>query len=170
MRGKIIYSGGMDVDILPEGASKGEGLKFLLRQVGSHIPLSGGGLLRQGQRHHGHDAWQRMRCSEEPNFDRLAVTTNPQCCIVQIKEAGNAPKDGVMVCGDSGNDVELFAVPGVRGCMVVNAHQELKQWCDAHASPDLFQASTAPACRPLFRLTRHCSSCICSCWPMHAIL
>ena len=37
VRGKIIYSGGMDVDILPEGASKGEGLKFLLRQVGSHI-------------------------------------------------------------------------------------------------------------------------------------
>ena len=61
--------------------------------------------------------------------------------MAQIKEAGNAPKDGVMVCGDSGNDVELFAVPGVRGCMVVNAHQELKQWCDAHPSPDLFQAS-----------------------------
>ena len=58
---------------------------------------------------------------------------------LQIKEAGNAPKDGVMVCGDSGNDVELFAVPGVRGCMVVNAHPELKQWCDAHASTDLFQ-------------------------------
>jgi len=63
---------------------------------------------------------------------------------VQIKEAGNTPKDGVMVCGDSGNDVELFAVPKVRGCMVVNAHQELKQWCDAHPSPDLFQASLLP--------------------------
>lgn len=58
---------------------------------------------------------------------------------VQIKEAGNAPKDGVMVCGDSGNDVELFAVPGVRGCMVVNAHDELKDWCNAHASPQIFQ-------------------------------
>ena len=63
---------------------------------------------------------------------------------LQIKEAGNAPKDGVMVCGDSGNDVELFAVPGVRGCMVVNAHPELKQWCDAHASPDLFQVKADP--------------------------
>ncbi|BDA47308.1 Sucrose-phosphatase 1 [Coccomyxa sp. Obi] len=90
VRVKLIYSGGVDLDILPEGASKGKGLEFLLRQ---------------------------------------------------IKEAGNAPKDGVMVCGDSGNDVELFAVPGVRGCMVVNAHDELKDWCNAHASPQIFQAS-----------------------------
>ena len=45
-----------------------------------------------------------------------------------------------MVCGDSGNDVELFAVPGVRGCMVVNAHPELRAWCDAHQAPSLFQA------------------------------
>lgn len=57
----------------------------------------------------------------------------------QIEEAGHAPPDGVMVCGDSGNDVELFAVPGVRGCMVENAHTELREWCNAHASPDIFQ-------------------------------
>jgi phosphoserine phosphatase len=61
----------------------------------------------------------------------------------QVDEAGTAPKDGVMVCGDSGNDIELFAVPGVRGCMVVNAHPELRKWCDAHRSPALFQARTA---------------------------
>ena len=30
---QVIYSGGMDVDILPKGASKGDGLKFLLREV-----------------------------------------------------------------------------------------------------------------------------------------
>lgn len=50
-----------------------------------------------------------------------------------------APKDGVLVNGDSGNDIELFAVPGVRGCMVANAHPELKKWCHAHPSPNLFQ-------------------------------
>lgn len=32
---KVIYSGGADVDILAAGASKGEGLKFLLKQARS---------------------------------------------------------------------------------------------------------------------------------------
>ena len=59
----------------------------------------------------------------------------------QVKELVGAPKDGVLVNGDSGNDIELFAVPGVCGCMVVNAHPELKKWCDAHASQKLFQVS-----------------------------
>jgi len=30
---QVIYSGGMDVDILPQGASKGAGRKFRLRAV-----------------------------------------------------------------------------------------------------------------------------------------
>jgi hydroxymethylpyrimidine pyrophosphatase-like HAD family hydrolase len=58
---------------------------------------------------------------------------------LQVKELVGPPNDGVLVNGDSGNDIELFAVPGVRGCMVVNAHPELKKWCDAHPSPNLFQ-------------------------------
>lgn len=63
----VIFSAGVDLDILPSRASKGKALSFLLKQMES--------------------------------------------------KAGR-PEVGVMVCGDSGNDIELFAVPGVHGCMV----------------------------------------------------
>ena len=62
--------------------------------------------------------------------------------VFQIEELVGAPEDGVLVNGDSGNDIELFAVPGVRGTMVSNAHPELRQWVEAHASPNIFQASS----------------------------
>ena len=65
---------------------------------------------------------------------------------LKVQELVGPPKDGVLVNGDSGNDIELFAVPGVRGCMVVNAHPELKKWCDAHPSSNLFQVCCFCAC------------------------
>lgn len=34
-----------------------------------------------------------------------------------------------LVCGDSGNDVELIAVDNVRACIVANSKPELRQWC-----------------------------------------
>ena len=77
----VIFSGGEDVDILPDRASKGRALAFLLHQI------------------------------EEAR--------------------GNRPPAGVLVAGDSGNDIELFSVPGVLGCVVANAHKELLEWCDA---------------------------------------
>ena len=46
VRAKLIYSGGVDLDILPEGASKGQGLEFLLRQVHFPLPASARDLLQ----------------------------------------------------------------------------------------------------------------------------
>lgn len=84
----VIYSAGVDVDILPASASKGKALAFLLEEM---------------------------------------------------EKGPGRPARGTLVAGDSGNDVELFAVPGVYGCMVANAHPELRQWCDEHPSERLFQ-------------------------------
>lgn len=57
----------------------------------------------------------------------------------QLEGRVGAPVQGVLVNGDSGNDIELFQVPGVKGTMVSNAHPELQDWVAAHPSPNIFK-------------------------------
>lgn len=59
----------------------------------------------------------------------------------QMEAGAGLPEAGVMVCGDSGNDVELFAVPGVHGCVVANAHKELREWADANMHDRIYMAT-----------------------------
>ncbi|KAJ7522289.1 hypothetical protein O6H91_18G004800 [Diphasiastrum complanatum] len=76
---KLIYSGSIDLDVVPLRAGKGEALAYILEKAKA-------------------EKW--------------------------------APNN-VLVCGDSGNDIELFAVEGVNGVIVENAHEELVKWYES---------------------------------------
>lgn len=61
------------------------------------------------------------------------------------KGMGGSRPARVLVAGDSGNDIDLFAVAGVEGCLVANAHPELREWCEAQEqehSKNIFSASS----------------------------
>jgi sucrose-6F-phosphate phosphohydrolase len=77
---KIIYSSGIDLDIVPRSSDKGQAMQFLR---------------------------QRWEFAAERT----------------------------VVCGDSGNDIALFAVGNERGIIVGNALPELRQWHNENPAP-----------------------------------
>lgn len=60
-------------------------------------------------------------------LDFLPRESSKSGALKYIMEKLDIAKDDVVVCGDSGNDLELFE-SGFRGIIVANAHQELKEY------------------------------------------
>lgn len=66
------------------------------------------------------------------DLDVLPLRASKGKALEFFLEHGHLNDAPVVVCGDSGNDVELFQVPGVYGCIVANAHAELREWYEHH--------------------------------------
>nr|BAK74738.1 sucrose phosphate phosphatase [Klebsormidium flaccidum] len=64
----------------------------------------------------------------------------------KFKSQGHPPKN-VLVCGDSGNDIELYEVEGVNGVIVGNAMEELVAWYDSQGDKG-----------HVFRATQRCAA------------
>lgn len=59
----------------------------------------------------------------------------------KLSQEGSLQRN-VLVCGDSGNDIDLFTVDGVHGVIVSNAQEELVKWHKSHGSgTKVFNAS-----------------------------
>ena len=83
---KLIYSSGIDLDIIPHSSDKGQAMQFLR---------------------------QKWKFAAEQTI----------------------------VCGDSGNDIALFALGNERGIIVGNARKELLQWHDEYPADYHYLAS-----------------------------
>ncbi|ARV62645.1 sucrose-phosphate phosphatase [Nostocales cyanobacterium HT-58-2] len=83
---KLIYSSGIDLDIVPRRSDKGQAVQFLRQK------------------------WKFVA-------------------------------EQTVVCGDSGNDIALFAVGVARGIIVGNARPELLQWHNEHPADSRYLAT-----------------------------
>ena len=70
------------------------------------------------------------------NLPRLVFTVAVVSCAWLV--LGALPQTSAQLVAEAERH-PCSQVPDVKGCMVANAHPELKEWCDAHPSPSLFQ-------------------------------
>ena len=100
----VIYSGGVDVDVLPAGASKGAGLRFLLSELAAGPGTPEMGVVAAGDS--GNDV-ELLAAGEEEEEEQDKNSTKGR--------------------------VHAQCPPGVvvRGVVVANAHPELRAWAES---------------------------------------
>jgi hypothetical protein len=110
---ELIVSSGVDVDILPRGANKGAALAMLLKEL----------------------------AEEEAAALASNAAGNGRCAGAagRVEVRGDVA-ERTLACGDSGNDIFLLAVEGVRACAVGSAQPELRAWCEEHRSARIYAA------------------------------
>ena len=110
----VIYSGGVDVDVLPAGASKGAGLRFLLSELAAGPGAPEAGVVAAGDS--GNDV-ELLAAGEEEEGE----------------ERGHGGRGGGEEGKPAKGRVDARCPPGVvvRGVVVANAHPELRAWAES---------------------------------------
>nr|WP_228035554.1 sucrose-phosphate phosphatase [Oculatella sp. LEGE 06141] len=73
--------------------------------------------------------------SSGKDLDILPSRGNKGAAIAFLQQTWRLPGDRLVVCGDSGNDISMFAAATGKGIIVGNAQPELREWHHANPSP-----------------------------------
>lgn len=139
----VIYSGGVDVDVLPRGASKGAGLKFLL----SELANAGAGVPEKGV----------VACGDSGNDVELLAAGDD--------DDGDDGDDDDEASDKNNNDskkkksVEAKCPRGVvvRGVVVANAHPELRAWAESRRGGEDGKSGGSSATSVVFEAKERCA-------------
>ncbi len=74
------------------------------------------------------------------DLDILPRYANKGLAMTYLRQQWDVAADRTIACGDSGNDLALFATGDARGIIVGNARPELLQWHQAHLVPSRYLA------------------------------
>ncbi|MEP0918838.1 sucrose-phosphate phosphatase [Leptolyngbya sp. DQ-M1] len=76
------------------------------------------------------------------DLDILPRHANKGSALTFVRQTLGFAPEQTIVCGDSGNDIALFAVGSERGIMVGNAQPELRSWHRDHPAPHHYLAKS----------------------------
>ncbi len=97
------------------------------------------------QRLHQEGLVTQLIYSSSKDLDILPASANKGAAMTFVRQALGFTPSQTIACGDSGNDIALFASDDARGIIVGNAQPELLAWHAAHPSPDRYLAQASYA-------------------------